>query len=84
MCAGRSTPTIVEVRGVGWAPAQLRWTCYSEMHNERPCCGSGAIEAGCETVVEERCTRSGMRWTNSAYAILDPRSCFPSEGCDKL
>ena len=43
--------------------------------------GSGVVEAGCKTVIGERCKRSGMRWTvDGANAILALRSCILSEG----
>lgn len=70
---------------MSWAiQGQLRWTRPADMHIESPCLGSGAIEAGCETVVEERCKRSGIdRREKGACAILDPRRHFLGERYEK-
>lgn len=39
--------------------------------------GSGAVEAGCNTVVEARLQQSGMRWTVAgANAVIALRCCF--------
>ena len=44
---------------------------YTEFRQQGLCVGSGVVEAGCKTVIGERCKRSGMRWTvDGANAIL--------------
>ena len=54
---------------------------YAEFRQQGLCIGSGVVEAGCKTVIGERCKRSGMRSTvDGANAILALRSCILSGG----
>ena len=57
--------------GLGYFEANRERMRYDEFRAQGLCVGSGVVEAGCKTVVEERCKRSGMRWTvDGANAIL--------------
>ena len=52
---------------------------HAEFREQDLCVGSGVVEAGCKTVVGERCKRSGMHWTvDGANAMLALRSCVLS------
>ncbi len=65
--------------GLGYFEDNRQRMRYAEFRAQGLCVGSGVVEAGCKTVVGERCKRSGMRWTVSgANAILALRSCVVS------
>lgn len=52
---------------------------YAEFRAQGLCVGSGVVEAGCKTVVGERCKQSGMHWTVlGVNHILALRSCVLS------
>jgi hypothetical protein len=65
-------------------------TDYFQTNSLRMCCryfrsqgffvGSGAIEAGCKTVVGQRLKQSGMRWTvDGANAVIALRCWLLSD-----
>ena len=65
--------------GLGYFEDNRQRMRYAEFRAQGLCVGSGVVEAGCKTVVGERCKQSGMRWTVSgANAILALRSCVVS------
>ena len=65
--------------GLGYFEGNRARMRYDEFRAQGLCVGSGVVEAGCKTVVGERCKQSGMRWTVSgADAILALRSCVVS------
>lgn len=54
--------------------------CYRYFRNQGFFVGSGAIEAGCKTVVAHRLKQSGMRWTvNGGNAVIALRCWLLSE-----
>ena len=64
---------------VGYSEGNRDRMRYDEFRAQDLCIGSGVVEAGCKTVVGERCKRSGMRWTvDGANAVLALRSCVLS------
>lgn len=66
---------------VGYLETNRARMRYAEFRQQGLCVGSGVVEAGCKTVIGERCKRSGMRWTvDGANAILALRSCILSGG----
>jgi hypothetical protein len=49
---------------------------YRKLHRQRPFVGSGAVEAGCKTVIGSRLKQSDMFWTlRGANAIIALRCC---------
>jgi len=49
---------------------------YPKFRSQHLFVGSGAIEAGCKTVIGSRLKQSGMFWTvRGANAIIAPRCC---------
>ena len=65
--------------GLGYFETNRERMRYDEFRAQGLCVGSGVVEAGCKTVVGERCKRSGMRWTvDGVNAILALRSCVIS------
>ena len=65
--------------GLGYFEGNRARMRYDEFRAQGLCVGSGVVEAGCKTVVGERCKQSGMRWTVSGVnAILALRSCVIS------
>ena len=57
--------------GLGYFEANRERMRYDEFREGDLGVGSGIVEAGCKTVVGERCKRSGMHWTvDGANAIL--------------
>ncbi len=64
---------------VGYSEGNRDRMRYDEFRAQDLCIGSGVVEAGCKTVVGERCKRSGMRWAgDGANAVLALRSCVLS------
>lgn len=52
---------------------------YLTYHKEGLFCGSGVVEAGCKTVIGQRCKQSGMFWSEAgAQNILDLRCALLS------
>ena len=65
--------------GLGCFETDRKWMRYEEFRERGLCVASGALEAGCKTVVRERCKRSRMCWTvDGANAIPALRSCVLS------
>jgi hypothetical protein len=49
---------------------------YPSYKTQGLCIGSGAVEAGCKTIIGTRLKRAGMRWTLwGANAIIALRCC---------
>ena len=52
---------------------------YAQFRQRGMPIGSGPVEAACKTLIKERFSRSGMRWTREGgQAVLDPRTYIKS------
>ena len=49
---------------------------YSDFRDQGMFVGSGAVEAGCKSIVAQRCKLSGMRWTTSGAAGVLTLRCL--------